>query len=68
MPQSGARTGGHLFGLRLDDGPSPGVWLLRDGQGGRTFVVEVASLASSGLLDWVAASWTASPPSAAGPS
>jgi hypothetical protein len=88
MPLSRVRTGGGQFGLRLDDGPMPGVCLLRDGHGGITFadvvrdtdandpfvqkelgerhvadfVVEVASLASSGLFEWVAASWAAAPP------
>jgi hypothetical protein len=71
MSQSGARFEGHLFALRLDDGPTPGVCLLRDGRVGRDrripdFVVEVASLEPSGLLEWVAGSWTGSTPRRAG--
>jgi hypothetical protein len=88
MPLSRVRTGGRPFGLRLDDGPMPGVSLLRDGNGGLTFadvvrdtnanapfvpkalgarhvadfVVDVVSPISTGLFEWVAASWTAAPP------
>ena len=38
MPLAGGRTAAqHPMGLRLDDGPSPGVSLLRAGHGGRVF-------------------------------
>ncbi len=88
MPQAGGRIAAHPFGLRLDDGPSPGVSLLRNGRGGRVFadvlrdalpneqvvdkhlgarhvadfVVEFAGLTSSGLFEWIASSWAATPP------